>query len=88
MEENIDIFLELADTYHLEPLKRQTEKAAIQQMTVDDMVYMHILANLYRAEKLKAASEFLIKTNKENLKEQDLSEYSADEIIDILKLIC
>ena len=88
LEENLESFLALADFYDLAGMKLQTEKAAIKKMTVGDMLEMNVLANLYRADQLKVASEFLIQNNKESLKDQDLSGYPANVIADILRLIC
>ena len=55
------IFLELADFYDLGPLRLQTEKAAVSKMSCENMVDMYVLADLYRADKLKKAAESLIK---------------------------
>ena len=88
LKEHIGKYLELADLYHLEPLMRQTEKIAIQETNCQNMVDMLVLADLYKAEKLRKTAEGMISRNKKLLKELDLSGAPAGVCVAIIKLIC
>ena len=85
---NLESFLSLAEEYDLQPLKLLTEKVAISEMSTMNMVDMFYLGDLYRAHRLKEASEFLIFRNREILKSQDLSKFPANIIAEVLKLLC
>ena len=86
--ENIGKYLELADSYNLKPLMRQTEEIAIEELDCKNMVDMLVLADFYRAESLRESAEFLITVNKDLLRDQDLSEVPANVCAAIVKLIC
>ena len=88
LKENMKTFLELADFYDLGSLKLQAEKAAVSKMSCENMVDMYVLADLYRADKLKEAAESLIKKNKDTLKKQDLSGLPVNIYVDIVKILC
>ena len=88
LEENLESFLTLADSYDLAPLKLQVEEAAVKLLTTENMVDMFYWGDLYHASQLKEASEFLISRNKEVLKEMDLSRFPANFITAILKVVC
>ena len=88
LEENLEDFFFLADSYDVAPLKLQLEEAATKLLTTENMVDMFYWGDLYRATQLKVASEFLISRNKDILKEMDLSRFPADVIAAILKVIC
>ena len=88
LEEHLEKFLSLADSYDVASLKLQVEEAAVQLLTTDNMVDMFYLGDLYRATQLKKASEFLISRNKEMLKGMDLSRFPANVFAAILKVIC
>ena len=60
----MESFLALAECYDLKPLKLQTEEAAIDKITVGNMITMFALADRYNAENLKEVAEFVIKSNK------------------------
>merc|ERR1712025_892902 len=63
LKEHIDKYLELADLYQLQPLMRQTEKIAIKETNCQNMVGMLVLADLYKAEKLRKTAEGVISRN-------------------------
>lgn len=88
LEENLEKFLSLADSYDVASLKLQVEEVAVQLLTTENMVDMFYLGDLYHATQLKMASEFLISRNKEILKEMDLSRFPANVFAAILKVIC
>ena len=88
LEENLESFLTLADSWDLAPLKLQVEEAAIKLLSTENMVDMFYLGDLHHADNLKEASEFLISRNREVLKGQDLSRFQASPIMDVLKLMC
>ena len=88
LEENLESFLALTECYDLKPLKLQTEEAAIEKMTVGNMIAMFALADRYNAENLKKVSEFLIKTNKNILKDQDLSAIPTNVFTEVFRLLC
>ena len=88
LEEHLESFLTLADSWDVAPLKLEVEEAAIELLSTENMVDMFYLGDLYRAKQLKEASEFLISRNKEVLKGQDLSRFPASFIMDVLKLVC
>ena len=59
LEENLESFFSLAEKYDLQPLKLQAEEVAVKRLTTKNMVGMLHLADLYRAQQLREASEFL-----------------------------
>ena len=87
LEENLEKFLSLADSYDVASLKLQVEEVAVQLLTTENMVDMFYLGQS-NTEQLKEASKFLISRNKEVLKGQDLSRFPASFIMDVLKLLC
>ena len=88
LEENLEDFLTLADSYDVAPLKLQVEEAAVKLLSTENMVDMLYLGDLYHANQLKEASEFLISRNKGMLKGQDISRFPATFITDVLQLLC
>ena len=88
LEENLESFLALAECYDLKPLKLQTEEAAIDKITVGNMITMFALADRYNAENLKEVAEFVIKSNKNILKDQDLSTVPTDVFTEVFRLLC
>ena len=88
IEEHLEDFLTLADSYDVAPLKLQVEEAAVQLLTTDNMVDMFYLGDLYCATQLKEASEFLMSRNKEVLKKMDFSRLPPYVFTAILKVIC
>ena len=88
LEENLESFLTLADSYDLAPLKLRVEEAAVKVLDTENMVDMFYWGDLYNATQLREASEFLISRNKEVLKEMDLSRFPANFITAILKVVC
>ena len=87
LKENLDSFLTLSGMYDLDQLKLQTEEAAAEAMTTDNMVDMFVLSNHYNAGNLKEASEMFVKENRDKLKEMDLSGYPVSVVTDILRLL-
>ena len=88
LEKNVESFLGLAERFFLKPLKDQTEEAAINKMTVENMLSMFALADLYNAENLKEVSRLFIKENRNVLKDQDLSEVPNNVCSEVVKLLC
>ena len=88
LQENLESFLQLSESYDLTRLKFQTEEAGIDMLTVENMVEIFALADHYCAYKLLEVSEFLIKTNRKALKNQDLSEVPQEVFAAIFKMLC
>ena len=88
LEKNVESFLGLAERFFLKPLKDQTEAAAIKKITVENMLSMFALADLYNAENLKEVSRLFIKENRNVLKDQDLSEVPNNVCSEVVKLLC
>ena len=88
LEENLESFLALSESYDLTPLKYLAEEVAIEKITVENMVHMFALFEHYNAYKLMEVSEFQIKTNRSALKNQDLSEVTANVYTAIFKMLC
>ena len=87
LKENLNSFFTLSELYDLAPLKLQTEEAAAEAMTTDNMVDMFVLSDLHNADNLKEASEMFLKENRDKLRELDLSGYPANIVSDILCLL-
>ena len=85
MGSNISSFLELSVLYNLDQLKAQVEDSAIQNMTMENVVEMFSLANIYNAGTLKEATEIFILENKKILGEQDLSQVPQDVMTELSK---
>ena len=88
MVKHLDSFLALADFYDVGALMLQTEQAAVTVLTCGNMLDMFVLSDLYRANKLREASELLIKRYKTNLKDQSLTGIPTNIFESILKLVC
>ena len=86
LEANISSFMELADLYNLDPLKAQVEDMAIKNLTLENVVEMFSVANLFNAEILKEASKFFIVENKKILGQQDFSHFSPSVMTELFKL--
>ena len=87
LESNLCSFLKLSDYYHLESLKAQVEDTAIKSLTVENVVEMFSLANLYNAEILKKASRYYIVENKKILGQQDFSQVPQSVMAELFKLV-
>ena len=87
MGSNISSFLELSVLYNLDQLKAQVEDSAIQNMTMENVVEMFSLANIYNAGTLKEATEIFILENKKILGEQDFSQVPQDVMTELFKLV-
>ena len=88
LEENLESFLALSECYDLTPLKYQAEEAAIEKISVENMVHLFALSLHYNAYKLMEVSEFKIKTNRASLKDQDLSGVPYSVVTTIFKILC
>ena len=88
LEENVESFLGLAESYDLKPLKDQTEEAAIKKLTVENMLATFAVADLYNAENLKQVSQLFIEENRIILKDQDLSEVPTNVCSQVVKILC
>ena len=84
----LESFLVLVEFYDVKPLKLQTEEAATEKLTVGNMMDMFALADRYNADNLKKVTECLIKTNRNFLKDQDLSGIPTNVLTDIFRLLC
>lgn len=87
LEANLPSFLELSDFYDLEPMKAQVEKAAIDGLTMENVVEMFSLANLHNARALKDATSFFILENKKKLGQQDLRQVPPSVMTELFKLL-
>ena len=87
LKDNLDSFLTLSELYELDPLKLQTEEAAAEAMTTDNMVDMFALSDLHNAGNLKEASVLFIKKNRDKLPELDLVGIPANVVSDVLSLL-
>ena len=74
MDANLSSFLRLADYYDLAAMKAQAEHSAITSLTVENVLEMFSLADLYNAKVLKEATSLFIKEKKEDVGQQDLSQ--------------
>ena len=68
-EENLGCFLELSEKYDIPHLKEEVEDLAIRKLSVENMVDMFLLADLYSAQDLRTAAESFIRTNRLKVKE-------------------
>ena len=87
-EENFRCFLELADKYDIPHFKEELEELAITKLTVDNMVDMFFLADLYSAEDLKTKAEGFIRTNRLKVREglAELDKLDRNQILQILSI--
>ena len=67
--ETLRYFMELADKYDIPRLKKEVEELAIKKLSVENMVDIFLLADLYSAENLKTEAEAFIKTNRLKVRE-------------------
>ena len=87
MAGNLSSFLELCQLYNLEPLKAQAEDVAIQNLTMENVVEMFSLAQLYDAGTLLEATNFFIVENKKILGQQDLTQIPPSVLTELFKLL-
>ena len=85
-EENLECFLDLAEKYDLPHLKEEVEGLAIRMLSVENMVNMFLLADLYSAQELKNEAEDFIKTNRIKVKE-GLAELEILEKSQLMKIM-
>ena len=71
----------------MDPLKAQVEDMAIKNLTLENVVEMYSVANLYSAEILKVASKFFIVENKKILGQQDFSQVPPSVMTELFKLV-
>ena len=84
LQANLASFFELAGQYNLDPLKLLTEEAAMELLSVETMIDLHVLADLHSAASLKSEAEAFIRRNKKELKEMDLTGYPSRVIQELL----
>merc|ERR1711990_919265 len=72
LQTNLASFFELAGQYNLAPLKTLTEKAAMELLSVDNMIKLYVLGDLHGAASLKKEAEAFIRRKKKKLREMDL----------------
>ena len=91
MAREIGAFLDLSEAYDLTSLKHLIESVAIGTLKVENMVEMFFLADKYKAEELKSASERFIRSNKKYLNSQNLEETLRDadkeQAFDIIRIL-
>ena len=87
MEANLSTYVRLADYYDLDAMKAQAEDAAIACLTLENVVEMFSLANLYNAGVLKEATEIFIEEKKEDIGKQDLSHVPTNIRTELSKLL-
>merc|ERR1712150_235186 len=85
-EENFRCFLDLSEKYDLPHLKEEVEELAIKKLTVENMVEMFLLADLYSAENLRTAAEGFVRTNRLKVKE-GLAELDKLERSQLMKIV-
>ena len=84
---NLAGFFELAGLYELAPLKLLTEEAAIEMLSVENMVALFVLGDLHSAANLKTQAEAFMRRKKKELKEMDLSGFPRQVVTDLLRLL-
>ena len=87
LKNNLDSFMSLSGMYDLAPLKLQTEEAAIESMTTDNMIDHLMIADLHNAENLMGASELFIKRNRDKLPESGLGDYPPNIVNKVIRLV-
>ena len=87
LQTNLASFFELAGQYNLAPLKTLTEEAAIELLSVDNMIKLYVLGDLHSAASLKSEAGAFIKRNRKELKEMDLTGYPPRIINEVLRLL-
>ena len=87
LEANLSTFLDLSEFYDLGPMKGQVEDAAIKNLSVENMVEMFSLANIYNARTLNEATSYFIAENKRDISQQDFSEVPASVLTQLTILL-
>ena len=87
LQANLASFFELAGQYNLAPLKTLTEEAAIQLLSLENMIELYVLGDLHSAASLKREAKAFIKRNKKELKKMDLTGFPHEVITEILRLL-
>ena len=76
----------MAEKYDLPHLKEEVVELAIRKLSVENMLDMFLLADLYSAQDLKKAAEDFIKTNRLKVKE-GLAELDNLERSQLMKIV-
>ena len=84
--ETLRYFMELADKYDIPRLKKEVEELAIKKLSVENMVAIFLLADLYSAKNLRTEAEAFIKTNRLKVRE-DWAEVEKLEPSQRLKIV-
>ena len=87
LQDNLATFFDLAGLYDLAQLKFLTEEAAIGMLSLENMVDLYVLGDLYSAANLKTEAEAFIRRNRKELKEMDLTGFPPKVINDVLRLV-
>ena len=87
LQANLASFFELAGQYNLDPLKLLTEEAAMELLSVENMIELYVLGDLHGAASLKREAGAFIKRNKKELQEMDLTGFPPQVINEVLRLL-
>ena len=85
-EESLGCFLELSEKYDIPHLKEEVEDLAIKKLSVENMVNMFLLADLYSAQRLRTEAESFMKANRLKVKER-MAKLAKLEKCQILKIM-
>ena len=85
-EGNLGCYLELSEKYNIPHLKKEVEGLAMRKLSVENMLDMFLLADLYSAEDLRTAAESFIRTNRLRVKE-GLAELEKLEKCQLMKIM-
>ena len=86
--ETLGCFLELAEKYDLPHLKVEVEELAMRTLSVENMVDMFLLADLFSAQDLKTAAKSFIRTNRLKVKENlaELNQLERNQAMKIVRI--
>ena len=87
LQTNLASFFELAGQYNLAPLKTLTEEAAMELLSVENMIKLYVLGDLHSAASLKSETKAFIRRNKKELKEMDLTGFPPKVISEVVRLL-
>ena len=87
LQTNLASFFELAGQYNLAPLKTLTEEAAMELLSLDNMIELYVLGDLHGAASLKIEAEAFIRRNRKELKKMDMTGYPPTVITEVMRLL-
>ena len=87
-EGNLGCFLELSEKYDIPHLKKEVEGLAMRKLSVENMLDMFLLADLYSAEDLRTAAESFMRTNRLKVKEglAELEKLEKNQLLKIMSI--